>query len=105
MDFVRYGMGSASPRFLDAEHLMVRADELAVNIPGEDHHSKWHQTLEHDDAQLIAASPDLLKACQHALEFASPAGDEGPETWPPSVVEWEQLRSILMAAISKATLA
>jgi hypothetical protein len=39
---------------------MVRADELAVNIPGEDHHADWNQDIDHPDARLIAAAPDLL---------------------------------------------
>ncbi len=62
MDFVRYGMNSAAPRFLDENHLMVRADELAKNIPGEEHHAEWNQDIDHPDARLIAAAPELLEA-------------------------------------------
>jgi len=68
MDFVRYGMSNAAPRFLDSEHLMQRADELAVNIPGEDHHSDWNQDIGHPDARLIAAAPMLLEALKVMVE-------------------------------------
>lgn len=64
MDFWRYGMQGAAPRFRDFENLMVRADELATNIPGEDHHSSWNQSITHPDAALIASAPDLYSALE-----------------------------------------
>ena len=73
LDFVRWGMGGASPRFnvagRDGLNLMHRADEFAVPVAGREHHSYWFQGLSHPDADLIAAAPDLLAACRlvHAL--------------------------------------
>lgn len=54
MDFVRWGMGGAQPRFRNSENLMVEADELSQIVPGREHHESWHRTLEHPDATFIA---------------------------------------------------
>jgi hypothetical protein len=81
MDFVRYGMNNAAPRFLDSEHLMQRADELAINIPGEGHHSHWNQDINHDDARLIAAAPDLLEVLKFALNESGCDGDLCCHDW------------------------
>lgn len=57
MDFVRWGMGNAKPRFLQQEKsLMVDANELAAIIPKREHHKDWAQTLDHPDANAIAHS-------------------------------------------------
>jgi hypothetical protein len=92
MDFVRYGMSCAAPRFLDSEHLMVRADDLAVNIPGEDHHANWNQDIDHPDARLIAAAPALLEALKKALNESGCDGDLCCHEW----------HDVARAAISKA---
>jgi len=63
MDFVRWGMGSAAPRFRNEKCLMVRAEALGLPIPGREHH-EWAKRIVHPDAQLIAAAPDLLAACE-----------------------------------------
>ena len=92
MDFVRYGMSSAAPRFRDNENLMVRAEEIASDIPGYNHHNKWDQDLNHDDARLIAAAPELLEACKEAMttidamlgvigDFADPWGTDHKKEW------------------------
>lgn len=56
MDFVRWGMGGAAPRFRDAKDLMVRVDELTATVPGREHHQRWFRTLKHPDAELLVAS-------------------------------------------------
>lgn len=74
MDFVRWGMGSAAPRLLkrwDRSGLMVmeHVSRFAVPVAGREHHSEWFRTLDHPDAHLIAASPELYEACRDALAF------------------------------------
>lgn len=66
MDFVRYGMSGAAPRFNNSVqptnlNLMVRAEEFAYPVEGREHHSSWFKNIEHPDAKLIASAPDLLK--------------------------------------------
>lgn len=67
MDFTRYGMQSAQPRFR-VGNILHDAAELTVVDPERDHHKNWHRLLEHPDARLIAAAPDLLAACINALD-------------------------------------
>lgn len=65
MDFVRWGMSGAQPRFLDAKKtLLTEASTYAEVVEGREHHKAWFQTLSHPDARLIAASPCLFKACK-----------------------------------------
>jgi hypothetical protein len=64
MDFVRWGTGSAAPRFRkgDGDHvLMTRVEEFAVPVPGREHHESWYRTIDSPDARLMAAAPELLK--------------------------------------------
>jgi hypothetical protein len=61
MDFVRWGMGSAAPRFLDENHLLHRVDKLMEPIPGREHHSHWAQQVNHPDAVAIAAAPEDVR--------------------------------------------
>lgn len=64
MDFERWGMQGAAPRFLrpDKTHgdLLEAARDYAAIVPGREHHKHWFQTINHPDANLIAAAPDLL---------------------------------------------
>lgn len=94
MDFQRYGMQGAQPRFID-NHIMRPATELTVVDPKREHHKDWHQLLEHPDARLIAAAPDLLAACRQILVAVeqSPISEEMP-------VNLQLLRN----AIAKATI-
>lgn len=61
MGFERWGMNGATPRFR-VDGLMKRAVDLAVPEPGHEHHAEWWRILEHPDASLIAAAPELLEA-------------------------------------------
>lgn len=72
MDFVRYGMGGAAPRFNDAVALgefnvMERCEKFGVEVEGREHHADWFKDIRHPDARLIAAAPDLLAALQFVL--------------------------------------
>ena len=69
MDFVRWGTQRAKPRFRDdARCLMKPCEEFGVIYPGREHHADWFQLLNHPDARLIETAPDLLNACEKALE-------------------------------------
>ena len=78
MDFIRWGMGGAMPRF-NIRGLMRKASELTSNWPGRDHHASWAQQLSNPDAVFIAHAredvPYLLdrvamfeKLYSHAIE-------------------------------------
>jgi hypothetical protein len=71
MDFVRYGMGGAAPRFRDTSegglNLMYRVEEFAEIVPGREHHASWFQAINHPDARLIATAP-LIPLMLEALE-------------------------------------
>lgn len=62
MDFERWGMQSAQPRFNNAGFL-----ESSINfsfvVKDREHHQSWFKGINHPDANLIAAAPDLLEAC------------------------------------------
>lgn len=69
MDFTRWGMGGASPRFNgkhagDDHNILFRPSERQdwmVPFPGREHHASWLMDITHPDAQLIASAPDLAK--------------------------------------------
>lgn len=60
IDFVRWGTNGAQPRF-QVDGLMQDAQDCAAIVEGREHHAAWYQTLDHPDANLIAAAPDLLR--------------------------------------------
>ena len=72
----------------------ARADELAVAVDGREHHADWFADIDHPDARLIAAAPDLLVAAQLAYETLAPLKDDD--------FVWATM-SQLVAAIAKAT--
>ena len=63
MDFVRWGLQGAAPRFWkwigNLANEPQRADQLAVAAPGREHHGKWFARIDHPDARRIARVPDL----------------------------------------------
>lgn len=75
MDFARWGMGGASPRFNgkhagDDHNILFRPSERQdwmVPFLGREHHASWLMDITHPDAQLIASAPDLAKRV-HELE-------------------------------------
>lgn len=94
MDFVRWGMGNAQPRFITGGpgmNIMKPCYEFAAICPGREHHKDWFQLLRHPDSQLIEAAPDLLNALRAMVE-ASKNSNRG-------LVDARELAD---AAISKA---
>lgn len=69
LTFQRWGMTGATPAFisLDPMKLITKAEAFAVPIVGREHHASWCQTLDHPDANLIAAAPDLYAALEALL--------------------------------------
>ena len=64
MDFERWGLGSAIPRFRtgnDDMNIMKKAVEFASVVPDREHHSDWFQNIDHPDARLIAAAPEMYE--------------------------------------------
>lgn len=52
----------------DCDGFETRADELSVVVPGREHHSDWFRDIDHPDARLIAAAPDMLEAIEETLQ-------------------------------------
>lgn len=69
MDFVRYGMDGAAPRFRNADCLMVHSKNLAVAVEGREHHADWYRTIEHPDAEFIAhAGTHYAALCRAVID-------------------------------------
>jgi hypothetical protein len=69
MDFRRYGMNGAAPVFWHWDYDKFvgqpqRADDLAKAVEGREHHASWFADINHPDARLIAAAPELLQCAE-----------------------------------------
>ena len=65
MDFVRWGMGGAQPRFrddVDNLNIMRKVTEFTAPLEGREHHSSWFKVIDHPDARLMESAPELLDA-------------------------------------------
>ncbi|SFQ46498.1 hypothetical protein SAMN05216229_12344 [Geopseudomonas sagittaria] len=66
MCFERWGMHSAVPMLRntaeDGMNIMHRCTDFAVPVSGREHHAHWLKTIDHPDARLISAAPELLEA-------------------------------------------
>jgi len=105
MDFVRWGMAGAQPRFMgdvDGFRLLHRVSdrgEWIKPIPGREHHAKWCALVDTPDARLIAAAPELLEALQAMSRVFSPHPRADTEGWREEHEACEAAR----VAIRKAT--
>lgn len=67
MDFVRFGMNGAKPRF-NVDGIMRDADQYADTVDGREHHSEWFQTICEETAIAIASSPQHIEELIEAVE-------------------------------------
>lgn len=106
MDFVRWGMGSAAPRFRTevggAPQVMVRAESFGVVVPGREHHAEWFKTVNHPDAALIASAPELLEALEAAVECGMVPTSSANEGGAHAHVRQLHVADQIRAAIAKA---
>ncbi len=70
MDFARYGMYGAAPRFL-VDGIMERADSLLKSIPGKEHHRGFDNYIDHPDAAFIAHAREDIPYLLAELEQSS----------------------------------
>lgn len=67
IDFTRWGMNGAQPRF-QVDGLMQDAQDCAAIVEGREHHASWFQGIDHPDANLIARAPELLRQLTNEVE-------------------------------------
>lgn len=99
MDFVRYGMNSAQPRFRSADCLMQNATDLSSPEKGREHHEGWHRIINHPDARLIAAAPEMLYQLINiglygALKFESDWDKIQPIIEKATGRKWEEIKEM-----------
>lgn len=103
MDFVRWGMSNAAPRFnverRENLNVMTRADELSVSVRGREHHSDWFRDIDHPDARLIAAAPEMLEALEAAFQLIPSLS---VVQWPPGHALKRETQEKVRKAILKA---
>ena len=69
LSFKRWGTQSATPVFWfwndpNISDEPKKAHEIAIPAEGREHHEDWFRIIDHPDAYLIAAAPDLLAVCK-----------------------------------------
>lgn len=75
MDFARYGMNGAAPRFL-VDGIMERADTLLKSIPGKEHHRGFDNYIDHPDAAFIAHARTDIPALLAEVERLTHRNEE-----------------------------
>ena len=76
MTFARYGMDRAAPVFWfwqkgeNWSEKPKRADELAVAVPGREHHADWFAVIDHPDARFLETNPADVVEIIERLERA-----------------------------------
>jgi hypothetical protein len=71
MDFERWGMHGAVPRFIEPSesmnglmimHRLSDRQDWIAPFENREHHANWCAAVTHPDARLMAAAPELLEA-------------------------------------------
>lgn len=78
----RWGMQGATVAFMSGRsgepcRLITPAHEFAAIVPGREHHAAWFQTIDHPDAHLLAAAPDLYRELAHLVNLLEPLEEAG----------------------------
>lgn len=66
LTFRRWGRNRAQPEFWTWEGNLGNpelAKDLAAPVKNREHHADWFADIDHPDARLIKAAPDLYEAC------------------------------------------
>jgi hypothetical protein len=108
MDFTRWGMSGARIRLMHPQGpderdlmLMENAETFCRVVPGREHHADWFQTIDHPDAHLIAAAPELKAALEAALaRLLAHAGDFA--RWNPDETADNAAIALARTALAKA---
>ena len=102
MDFVRWGMGGAMPRFrvdYGGFHcVMEKANTMGIPVPGREHHKDWFQNVNNPDALLMSKAPELLEMLQ---ELVNHTDDGYISAYERGYEEWEKELSNKMAKVKK----
>lgn len=107
MDFTRWGMGRAAPRFqgpTEPHRLMTRAEHFGVVVAGREHHRSWFQGIDQPDANLIAAAPELYEALEAAEKQLVHDWHKIDNEWGPSgeTPDCDETIARVRAALAKA---
>jgi hypothetical protein len=78
MDFRRYGMQSAQPRFED-DGILYPSTKLFKVIKEQEHNSSWNKTLENPNARIISSAPEMLEALIFLYGIVKENGSSMPQ--------------------------
>jgi hypothetical protein len=79
MDFERWGMHGAVPRFIEPSessnglmlmHRLCDRQDWIAPFENREHHAHWCAAVTHPDARLMSAAPDLLAALKEVIALA-----------------------------------
>ena len=120
MDFARWGMGGATPRFnreIGALNIMAPARVFDMIVEGREHHAAWFKTIDHPDANRIVScvnncagiNPEAVPLMLAALDspllnqlfgMIEDSGSSESDKYWPIAQAWQSLRD---EALRKAT--
>lgn len=72
---------------------------MSESVPGREHHSDWFRDIDHPDARLIAAAPEMLEALEAAFQLIPSLS---VVQWPPGHALKRETQEKVRKAILKA---